>query len=1082
MRKLLTPALMVCSLVMVQAQEYSFIRGSENIIETVRTGLNSVPNMKASGVASNLTHILSINPTGASFGLMGSFSVGSLHVTMPDGKTFNYQFNKQENAFICSELTGSMARIGANAVGLIFTSATALGKEIPIDNSDQNISFSFENKIYYGKILSEKLNQYGSGKDKDGKPAFLGSSVDLNNILKIQPHVSVNVSGLSQNSYNGYSDAVELVRSAYSSWLQSQQSAAPTSTGTSSSSSSVTALSTSASSNSSSNTTSNEMYKKAEEAGNSIQQSEYERQAAERQRQERLQQATNPGGYYLQRTGVNDYFNAEINRINRAAEAKERQEEREWLNRQRRERAEQARREKELEEWRKDQLAKFAANQEQRLNEYNAKGGLANYNAKQSQWAAFAKKEMEQVSQYLGKYEGEPLSFTLMQNNCDYVEAIEKVQNSEMPTDYKLILIKNLLNVRFQAAEVFRENGYHPENWKSYKDNLYWDINKAPCGNFLDEIAYSLGTDIHIEGTYGTSGDIFGTNSQLFINNAYDERVMAEGNYALPVGTAPKEGSYTSELFSAGILMLRPQIMPFTNSENDEIWNSFHTNPFDWSNGYVFHREAGRYSSGWNYKSKVLAGNQSAIQAEIEKYIAAYDLKRSFSLNTAFDEQKMMLFNYNRGAIAEAYEHLQRYMIMEFGDYQGLADVISKATESSYEPIETGIMISGVLIEAGDYGNARIVALATYNKAYELWKNQFDKKPFNTLLNRRTFTPMYVGARTLLNRLHFMLGEYDKLYMFRTKETIERSMDRVDENFKFVRVTSSRVWAPTPDQLEAYKFQFVNATDPHLNAYALMKLGHDDLAEMVMEQSIKYYSKKDAPAFIGTSLDLDIYQQLAQKFFSNKADKISYRTGLIDLNKRTIPTQSNNGDDFAYLTKLASNSNISPLIQLDLTNHPKWAELFSRLDNTQADKESLSEIFSGLKALGKGSILTGNEASKNYLLEYIQLGLCLGQFHEVLPALTTYKSLFPDDDSIKLEEELTKVMWPQKENLISKIVETKYNAEYTQRILVYHPTRTYFEEEVRNNEALKSRLNLYTFAWSKFRVSGVQIPYLYSLN
>lgn len=1072
---------LLCLIYKTQAQEYSIISGSETITETVRNGFNSVPYMEASGVSNNFRHIVSINQNGASFGLIGEFSVKSLQVTMPDGKTFNYEFVKEENGFICSELTGSMSRIGATAVGVLFSSASALGKDLEIIGSgDWNASFTSENKVYYGKLTPDKLSEYGTGKSANGTPSFSGNALERENILKINPYSSIRVSGLSPNSYNGYARAVEQVRSAYSSWLQSQKSAAPTTNSAVSISGGNAKTTTSITTNTSNSTTSNkassEMYQRAEAAGQGLQQMEYERQAAERQRQERLQQATNPGGYYLQKSGVNDYFNAQMDRLNREAAAKERQEEREWLAQQRRKREEETRREREQEQWRKDQLARYAASREQRINDYKAKGGDANYNTKLNQWRAFAQKEIQQVNQYLKNYNGVPLSFAYPQNNCEFVSTIESVQNSEMPNDYKLILIKNVINLRFQYFEFYRENAYNYENWKGFKDSMYWDIPQATCGNFLDQIAYSLGTDMHI-GIYGGSSDIFGTDEALFISNSYDERLSADGNYSLPIGASPRPGSYSDVLSEAGIKISKQQITAFTDSHGGDVWRDYHLNPFDWSNGYAFHNESGRYSAGWNYKSKRLAGNQTAIDAEIEKYIAAYDIRRAFSLNTTTDEENMMFFNYSRGALSEAYDNLQRYIIMQFGGYHSLIASISRQTEFDYKLLESAIALTSVLVEVGDYENAKPLAAATLTKAYQLWNQQFNKKPINTYSINQNFAPIYIAANVLKNRLHFILGEYDQMSFTKAKEAIENNVDRTDAIFKYVRVTSSRVWAPTPDELEFLKFKFIGSKDLHLNAYALMNQGRDDLAKLQMEQMVKYYSKKDAPSFVGTSMDIDVFKKLVEKFYSNKADKISYKVGLPDLLKRTIDTQSKDGSRYAFLTRFALNSNAtSTLPIIDLSENAEWSQLHSKLAVIETNEESLSETFSKLHELSHNGILVANEASKNYLSEYIQLGLTIGRFHEVLPTLLTYKTLFPEDKSLILEEELSKLMWPQKENLIYKVL------DFNEGKAIYHPTRHYFEEEVKNNETLKSRLSMYTFAWSKFGVLGIQIPYLYSLN
>lgn len=1102
MRKGILSTLAMLLFVSSHAQNngYDPITGTTDFEISVVNSINSVPNLRVSGLRTNVAHVATINPGGVFFHMQGSIDIDRLTVSMPDGKSFQYLWNSGTQAFECSELgQGYMASIPFGSIAINISNASALGKQLKLAPSGmENFGLNVNRPMdypsnYYGHIPDTELAVYGTSKDGAGNTIYLGKPEEVLKVKAAGIQVSAHASGISPQFRQSLEQRVKHIREEYSSVMTnkpSENTSKPTGISGSSSGSATsnTKSANSTTTNNSNSTTSNkassEMYQKAEQAGQSIQQREYERQAAERQRQERLQQATNPGGYYLQKSGVNDYFNAQMDRLNREAAAKERQEEREWLARERRERAEEARREREREQWRKDQLAKAAADRAQRLNEYNAKGGDANYNTKLSQWRTFAQKEFQQVNAYLKNYQGDQIDFAYPQNNCQFVQAIENVQNSQMPNDYKLILIKNVLNVRFEYYEFYRENGYNSDNWRGQKDNMYWDIEKASCGNFLDGIAFSLGTDIHKEDVYGNGSDIFGADLALSINNSSDSRLSALGNYSYPIGITPTASLYKQDLSDAGIKIPVQQITGFTNSFYEEIWSDFHLNPFDWSNGYIFREKRGQGSDGWFYNASTrLAGNKTAIDAEIQKYVAAYDIQREFSLNTISGEEHMMFFHYNRGALSEAYEHLNRYIMMQFGGYDSLIAGINKQTESNYKLLKSAIALTGVLVEVGDYENAKPLAAATFTKAYQLWNQQFNKKPINTLSINQNFAPIYIAANVLKNRLHFVLGEYNQMSFPKDKEAIENNVDRTDAIFKYVRVTSSRVWAPTPDELEFLKFKFIGSKDLHLNAYALMSQGHDDLAKLQVEQMVKYYSKKDAPAFIGTSMDIDIFQKLVKKYYSNKTDKINYKVGLPDLLKRTIATQSKSGNRYAFLTRFTLNSNsISALPAIDLTENAEWSQLLSKLEAAETNEESLSETFFELHKLGNNGILVANEASKNYLSEYIQLGITIGRFHEVLPAFLTFKTLFPEDDSLRLEEELSKLMWPQKENIVSKILETKYNQDYTQRTLIYHPTRTYFEEQVRNNEALKSRLNMYTFAWSKFKVSGIQIPYIYSLN
>src|SRR5690606_28957768 len=157
-----------------------------------------------------------------------------------------------------------------------------------------------------------------------------------------------------------------------------------------------------AQSNSGSNKASNDIYDKAETAGKTLEQMEYEREAYQRQQQEKLQQATNPGGYYMEKSGVNAYFDAQHARLNKEAAEKEAREEREWLAKKRREEREYREAQQREEEYRKQREAenkRIASEQKQtKDSHYAALGGEANFNAKRKTFSANAAKKMETIS------------------------------------------------------------------------------------------------------------------------------------------------------------------------------------------------------------------------------------------------------------------------------------------------------------------------------------------------------------------------------------------------------------------------------------------------------------------------------------------------------------------------------------------------------------------------------------------------------------------------------------------------------------------------------------------------------------
>lgn len=112
-------------------------------------------------------------------------------------------------------------------------------------------------------------------------------------------------------------------------------------------------------SSSKSNSASKDVYKKAEEAGKTLRQMEYEREAYIRQQREKLKYATNPGAYYLEKSGAWDSYNKLIDQIEQRDRKTEEQLDREWRERQRRQRLARIRQQEE--NARQDALAKQRA-------------------------------------------------------------------------------------------------------------------------------------------------------------------------------------------------------------------------------------------------------------------------------------------------------------------------------------------------------------------------------------------------------------------------------------------------------------------------------------------------------------------------------------------------------------------------------------------------------------------------------------------------------------------------------------------------------------------------------------------------
>lgn len=95
------------------------------------------------------------------------------------------------------------------------------------------------------------------------------------------------------------------------------------------------------------NKASNDIYSKAEQAGKTLEQMKYEREAYQRQQRDKLRYATNPGAYYLERSGIWNNYNSMLNSIAKQNSREQGALDRQWNDEQRRIRLERLRRERE---------------------------------------------------------------------------------------------------------------------------------------------------------------------------------------------------------------------------------------------------------------------------------------------------------------------------------------------------------------------------------------------------------------------------------------------------------------------------------------------------------------------------------------------------------------------------------------------------------------------------------------------------------------------------------------------------------------------------------------------------------------
>lgn len=211
------------------------------------------------------------------------------------------------------------------------------------ENKAQADSYLRQGHVQYGIADykgAKELYQKAYALNKDPKTLALVEDADKAILNKAEQERLQKETAEKQNTQNNVS--------------QTSPKASVTQTTTKSNNTASTSSSnknTASKNTSSSNNTSNS--NRNQESTKTYEQMLYEREVYQRQQKEKLQQATNPGGYYMEKSGVNAYFDAQNERIKKEYAEKEAREEREWQARKRREEAEERRLQKENEERRR---------------------------------------------------------------------------------------------------------------------------------------------------------------------------------------------------------------------------------------------------------------------------------------------------------------------------------------------------------------------------------------------------------------------------------------------------------------------------------------------------------------------------------------------------------------------------------------------------------------------------------------------------------------------------------------------------------------------------------------------------------
>ncbi len=771
-------------------------------------------------------------------------------------------------------------------------------------------------------------------------------------------------------------------------------------------------------------------------------------------------------------SNINSIFQQNIDRINREKRERDAQVDDSYENTGLYRVGEEIKKkERNAEIWRKEQLANKAQARQQRIDAYNAKGGDNNFKRSLLNWRNFAIAEMAQINKYISAYEGIPVSFgtnhgidvVVPGNNCEYVQLIERIQFSDMPFKHKDVLMRKALNIRFEYYKFYNENAFQDKDWKTFGDDLYWDENYAGCGNYLDHIVLAIGG-----GFFG-----YGADQMKYVNNPNTDSEMAQGNHQLYTGTAPTQGIFfTQAIRDIGISSVTHKLFNnFIDSEYDDIWIKFHHSPWNWS------KSSPRFKTN---SRQDLGNNPAARQQEIDKYTALYDLKRNYRLNSLEDERRQMFFRFHTGDYKEAYNHLQRYVLMEYGNFQGLLDRLKTLEKGQDNHI--GISAAVILLENQEFDKALQLTkvLAESNWVQRLTNSDtfLGRESGNIYKIKPGFNPILTAVNKINNRIYYQLGELDKMILPKNEKEYKIFMETVDNEFRFNSRPgdNNRTYNQQMPIITAQlKRLYLDNLDLHLQAAALIRMGNPDLAKDVLKDMVDYYTRNDKNnprIFYGSQFDIDTFRAAVGQLFRGKEEKIEYRPAVTNLFQLEF-------DQFIvdvpiiFLSpvKGMKPTNVNTTL-IDLSTDKQWSLIKEQIQNHNGSKEALSELFNDLRAIYTGGTFEKGRETEAFLKIYLQLALGIGDFHAAAPAMSQLENDYPTHGLI-LEKNLIKLMWPHKQQQSLN----PNTGVYT----LANPARTYFETEVRQNADLLKSLNAYLDLWSSLEVKSPVIPYFYSL-
>jgi hypothetical protein len=1080
------------------------VLGADNISSVVKSSLNAIPNLRVGSVTGNFVYKATFlfrkdeNTYAYSYVAFGKLSIDDVTITMSDGEMVTFKQEDSElktyhKLFVQSGYSGYELAIpvsidGTSSVDGKNSSFTYLSlptstmrdetdKRVPIGSFEHSLGGKYININCTGltqqsitnikssiERVRKKYDQLKKSQQDRQNYQNSGNNSSSSSSLTLASEGNSSSSGSSNSTSNqGFQSSNEQNNSTNtSSSLTLASEGNSSSSGSSNSSSNNTTNSNTSSSNKKTSddkteTNTNSNVPKATytdpRTGTELtyEQLEFQRRQYQQRERERIANAVNPVGQIMKESGLNDYFQREMDRIDREYEEKSAALDRKLAQQKREREAEERERKRQQEERSKRLIASHNASEQQRRQEYEKKGGDANYSRNYQHWEIKAKNSITQVNDYLSKYKGKVVSFSVPANNCQYVEVIENIQNSSMPISYKSILIANVLTVRTAYNTNYQENGFITQtdgeyNGGPYSDNLTWSDYYDECGNYLDHIDEVLNGRASIYRN-------FGKDREWTIKNKYDRY----DNYSHIIGRYNQfqgiNTSFIDEVRKAGISVHTSRLdFGYYNDMENRVIKNFHNEPRVWSEGY-----------GYSTDKKMLyfsSNGNPAIEAEIKKFETLYELKRKYAINRVEDELEMAFFTYHTDNIDEAYKHFLRYSFMRSNgiDKKELWYYIWNDEFSNYDTytkeLEAALLGIVLYLEKQAYRQAlhliQLLELSN-NKSKRDW-NSYSKSRVNEAVIK------------LKNQLYYRTGEYHKMTLIKDKNELKQLVKKSKE--------------------KTGESTYIMFQDLPIQAHALIKLGNPDLAKALYGRYEKYYYHKKNKSFQGETIALKAFHETNKALFPKKN---------INITSSTIETynifpgwyyESNLQMDGRFLTKnkmswLGRGKNTRLTIDLSTDEeYKKQKEDFNK-EFMNADPSSVKDmvaiwnnVFLHLQKTYNRGTIVNNEEGKLFLHSYIHAGVLLGKFHEVMPAMMEFDLYYPGiGHHLALESNLLKLMWEYNGN---PLYENRSNYSSS-------PLKNYFDNEIQKNSSNITKLKNILDYWSYLKISSPMIPYLYKV-